>query len=257
MSLNQLKVEEVEEIFKKIYENACELLEDAELLFNNKKYARAYLCSHIAFEEFGKLPMLNTVALDIHYGKKVDWKKLNRRFRDHRSKITQSYSVIMSILNDFLKSKGYSIISLQAVLDYREEIINYIQKDFSIDVDSMVFSLFGNGEELKAAENPMEIIQSLNDYKNGSLYSDFKHNSFTKPSENIDEDICLFGITLTMMQKSFIEIPEYHLKGFEVEKIDEYTKTLHELIDIIVELKGKYSDSELQDLFTEKFKKDG
>jgi AbiV family abortive infection protein len=85
LSLNQLKVEEVEEIFKKIYDNACELLDDAEILFSHKKYARAYLCSHIAFEEFGKLPMLNSVALGICYGKKVDWKKFNRRFRNHKS----------------------------------------------------------------------------------------------------------------------------------------------------------------------------
>jgi len=54
LSLNQLKVKEVEELFNKIYDNACELLDDAEILFSKKKYARAYFCSHIAFEEFGK-----------------------------------------------------------------------------------------------------------------------------------------------------------------------------------------------------------
>lgn len=104
---------EIEEVFKKIYDNACELLDDAELLFRHKKYARAYLCSHIAFEEFGKLPLLNTVALDIHYGKKVDWKKLNRMFRNHKSKITQSYTAIIMILNDFLKKRGIPISRLK------------------------------------------------------------------------------------------------------------------------------------------------
>ena len=248
LSLNQLKVEEVEEIFKKIYENACELLDDAELLFSHKKYARAYLCSHIAFEEFGKLPMLNTVALDICYGKKIDWKKLNRLFRDHKAKIAQSYTAILMILNEFLKRKGHSVISIRTVLDYQEEILNFIEKDFSFDdVDSIVMSLIGD-DVLKASENPLKIIQSLNDYKNGSLYSDFNNGSFTKPSENIDKNICLFGITLTLLQKKFIEIPEYHLKGFQLEKTDEYTKTLTELIDKILELKEKYSDAEIRDI---------
>ncbi|PFF31879.1 hypothetical protein CN327_18265 [Bacillus cereus] len=46
------------------------------------QYARAYLCAHIAFEEFGKLPMLYTVALNVYNGIKTDWKRLNKRIRD-------------------------------------------------------------------------------------------------------------------------------------------------------------------------------
>ncbi|WP_045515791.1 AbiV family abortive infection protein [Neobacillus niacini] len=72
MSFNQLKVEDIEKIFSKIYENACELLEESEILYNNGKHARAYLCAHIAFEEFGKLPMLNSVAIDVFFGKNID-----------------------------------------------------------------------------------------------------------------------------------------------------------------------------------------
>ena len=251
LSLNQLKVKEVEELFNKIYDNACELLDDAEILFSKKKYARAYFCSHIAFEEFGKLPMLHTVALDIFFGNKIDWKKLNKRFRSHESKITQSYIIIMMILNDFLKMKGHSIISIQAVLDYEEEIIKYIEKDFSFDVDSIVMNMVGK-DVLMASEPTGGIIQSLNKYKNASLYSDFNNGSFTKPSEVIDREICHFGITLTLVQKKFIEIPDFHLKGFQLETIDDYGKVLHKLIDKIAELKGKYSNTELQEILFRK-----
>lgn len=65
MSFNQLKVEDIEGISLKIYENANELLEDAELLYNHEKYARAHACAQFSIEEFGKLPMLYTVATQV------------------------------------------------------------------------------------------------------------------------------------------------------------------------------------------------
>lgn len=108
-------------------------------------------------------------------------------------------------------------------------------------------SLLGH-EVIKVEEQPLKIIQSLNDYKNGSLYADYNNGLFTKPSENIGRELCLFSITLTLIQKKFIEIPEYHLNGFQLNKVDEYTTTLHQLIDKILELKGKHSDAEINEI---------
>lgn len=84
MSFNQLKLEDIKKIYTKIYENACELIDEAEILLQHKKYARAYLSAHISVEEFGKLPMLHSVALNVHNGVKVDWKALNKRLRNTR-----------------------------------------------------------------------------------------------------------------------------------------------------------------------------
>ncbi|MGF6952449.1 hypothetical protein QF028_004954 [Neobacillus sp. B4I6] len=47
MSFNQLKVEEIEKIFLKIYENACELIEEAENFIQSSKICKSlFVCPY-------------------------------------------------------------------------------------------------------------------------------------------------------------------------------------------------------------------
>jgi AbiV family abortive infection protein len=51
--------------------------------------ARAYFLAHIACEELGKLPILTTAAVAQRLGHDVDWRRIDRVLRSHRSKIKQ------------------------------------------------------------------------------------------------------------------------------------------------------------------------
>ena len=81
-----MSIKEIDLAREKVFENAQALVEDAEILFSNHRYARAYALAHLACEELAKLPMLVTAGLELACGRRVDWKKLDKRFRSHSEK---------------------------------------------------------------------------------------------------------------------------------------------------------------------------
>ncbi|WP_165786611.1 AbiV family abortive infection protein [Heyndrickxia camelliae] len=238
MSFNQLKVEDIEKIFYKINENACELLEEAELLYNHEKYARAYLCAHIAFEEFGKLPILYSVALDIHFGKKVNWKKLNKDIRDHQTKISQSYVSMLLILFKFMKVKGYTEFKFSLITNSYDEIMDFLDET-NFSYSEAIEELYLDAENQKQINMIPAVADLLNGFKNSSLYADFHDGIFYKPSERIDKDICGFGITLAKIQKKYHQLPDFDKEGFgfnELTQEIEYSNALKQFLESVDEL---------------------
>jgi AbiV family abortive infection protein len=230
MNFNHLKVEDIEKIFLKIYENACELLEEAELLYNHNKFARAYLCAHIAFEEFGKLPMLNTVAINVNMGFQIDWNKLNRRIRDHKSKISQSYTTITYFLQKIEEqAKGYKaeLDNTANIFNFEElkfeEIVSFIKNEFKIDSKGFA-EYVDNILNLDELNTSFSMAVLLNDFKNSSLYADFDKSEFLKPSECIDIEICEACIILALIQKKVIEAPNIHKLGFRLSNLTQSEK---------------------------------
>jgi len=94
--MKNLTVDTIIEGMIKITLNAQSLVEEAEILYENKYYARTYTLSHIAREEISKLYMLYKVGIEIIAGKKFDHKKLEKRLRNHKSKI-QFFSMPITI----------------------------------------------------------------------------------------------------------------------------------------------------------------
>jgi len=68
-------------------ENARALIEEADLLFNNKRWARTVFLCHTAGEEFGKSIQCLTAVMD-HARGVLDVAKFRKRFLNHRSKTT-------------------------------------------------------------------------------------------------------------------------------------------------------------------------
>ncbi|GIP62678.1 hypothetical protein J32TS6_12330 [Virgibacillus pantothenticus] len=238
MSFNQLKVEEIEKIFNKINENACELLEEAELLYNHEKYARAYLCAHIAFEEFGKLPILYSVALDVHFGKKVNWKKLSKQIRDHHTKISESYVSILVILIKFMKVKGYTKFNFSVITQFYDEIMDYLD-DANFSISETIEELLFDDENQKQINLIPAVADLLNGFKNSSLYADFHEGIFNLPSERIDKDICGFGIKLAKIQKKYHQLPDMDEEGFGFDELTqdvEYSKAFQQFLDSLDKL---------------------
>lgn len=83
----KLTVDEVEKMSLKVIENASELIEDAKLLLENKRYARAYTLSHLMCEELSKIPMFGRALTESAMDKNYNWKDLHKRLVNHNPKI--------------------------------------------------------------------------------------------------------------------------------------------------------------------------
>src|SRR5437588_14783 len=102
MSKNKQTVEplSVSQIFaasSKLMENAQELVEDAALLLEHHRYARAFALAHLASQEIIKFQLLCSVAVEVARDHPVNWKKIDQLLRDHEVKIRGA------ILFDFLR----------------------------------------------------------------------------------------------------------------------------------------------------------
>lgn len=236
MKLNQLSIQDLEGLFFKIYENACELIDEAELLYKHQKYARSYLCSHSAFEEFGKIPMLHRAAIDIHMGEKVDWKSLNKRIRSHMDKISLS-SLTIFYFDSLIKQNDTEtkLQNLRSDIDPLDA--NYIEgiKEIisGIPVSKEGYQRYISEMDIKSVmDSKNEMTVKLKNYREGSLYADFENTDFLKPSERIDREICEYGYTITYLQKQFIDAPKFHINGFKFDDnhIEQTSKLILELM---------------------------
>lgn len=81
----------------KILENAQELVEEATLLLEHNRYARAFALAHLASEELVKFQLLFPVALELARDHRIDWKQVDKTLRNHHAKIRGG------ILLDFMR----------------------------------------------------------------------------------------------------------------------------------------------------------
>jgi len=83
----KLSVEEIEKLSDYCLQNAGELIVEAGILFQNKKYARSFALSIIAVEEISKRELLwEAIWLGDDEQK---WRKFWREFNSHRVKLSQ------------------------------------------------------------------------------------------------------------------------------------------------------------------------
>ena len=82
LDLNTLKLG-----IAKNLKNSQELIDEAEILFNNEKFARTYLLSHIAIEESSKCAILLKVVAFKVWNEEIDIKNVRKRYSNHKEKI--------------------------------------------------------------------------------------------------------------------------------------------------------------------------
>jgi AbiV family abortive infection protein len=88
--IGHLTPEQIEQACQAAFANAKDLLDEATLLRESGRCARAFFLAHIACEELGKLPILAAAALGGRFGGPVSWRQIDRALRSHKSKIAQA-----------------------------------------------------------------------------------------------------------------------------------------------------------------------
>lgn len=106
--MKPLTFNQLERAYIKIHENASELIEEARILLDNEKYARAYFLAQIASEEIGKLPIIFQEATKSYYKEKHDWKRFNKRLRSHidKNRMTETISQFPQHDGDEIRKKA-------------------------------------------------------------------------------------------------------------------------------------------------------
>lgn len=85
--MNDLSITEIESLRALVLQNAGELVVEAGILFDHRKFARAFTLAHLSSEELAKLPFLAWVGITLVKGESIDWKKLDKRLRSHPAKL--------------------------------------------------------------------------------------------------------------------------------------------------------------------------
>lgn len=115
--INNLKFDTAFDGAMKCLRNAQELCDESKLLHKNEMYARSYALSHFAREELGKSFMLCRALLEVSAGIKVDWKMLNRRFRDHKQKLLNDAAISIFLFGTELQTNGFPLNNLLLMAD--------------------------------------------------------------------------------------------------------------------------------------------
>lgn len=89
-------MDQIDAVISALAENAASLIKDAKVLLATKGFARAHALAHLAREELSRISILHAVAVRILSGVPVDWKKTQKRLRDHKVKIYQE-TLVMGI----------------------------------------------------------------------------------------------------------------------------------------------------------------
>ncbi|OKA30820.1 AbiV family abortive infection protein [Bacillus cereus] len=138
----KLTVDEVEKMRLKVIENASELIEDAKLLLENKRYARAYTLSHLMCEELSKIPMFGRALTESAMDKNYNWKDLHKRLVNHNPKIR--LFMMMPTVNIKGLEKVVGISMSQGVNAY-EKALNNLK-------NNSLYSGFQNNDFKKPSE---------------------------------------------------------------------------------------------------------
>ena len=141
----------------KAYENACELLEDAKILFSAKRFSRAYVLAHLATEELAKLPIIYGTRVRLNGNENIDWKKFKFRLSNHQAKLRSI-----------------------ALFDYMNDDVDLIKN-----------------QDVERYNRQLEFVKSFDLIKNLGLYSGYHENTPYKPSEQFLEENAESMINLT------------------------------------------------------------
>lgn len=85
--MKALALPEIENLRALILANATELVAEAELLYEHRRFARTYSLAHLSSEELAKLLILVATGVRLAKGEAVNWERLDKHLRSHTTKL--------------------------------------------------------------------------------------------------------------------------------------------------------------------------
>ena len=148
--MNLTRTDYFEAIHKSLA-NASELIEEAEILAQNKKIARAYTLFQLSIEEVGKASLTFNFVLKGDIENTIEIREFNRNFYSHtaKTKFSQGMDFMFALMSE-------NIPNTKKILE------NFMEQRDKVDIS--------------------------NENKNYSLYTSLIDNKFYKPSEIITEE---------------------------------------------------------------------
>ena len=149
--------DELKQLSIKAFENALELLQEAEILYAHQKLPRAFCLAHLATEELAKLPIIYGARVRMASGEEINWKRFKARLSRHIEK-------------------------LKAIA-----LFDYMNDEVDLEKNS----------DYERYRRQLESAKTLDTVKNISLYSGYHENTPYKPSEQVLQHNAELMITLT------------------------------------------------------------
>jgi AbiV family abortive infection protein len=196
--INNLKFDTALDGAIKCLRNAQELCDESELLHKNEMYARSYALSHFAREELGKSFMLFRALIEVSAGIKIDWKKLNRRFRDHKQKLLNDAAISIFLFGAEFKKQNFPIEMLFHMADGQNDKKNTC---LYADWDNGSFTLPSDVITQKQSERNLDLaifrvarlspylldLQSLKEETKEKVRASYPDELVQNPAEFIDK----------------------------------------------------------------------
>lgn len=147
--MKQMTVDQLHQLRLDIFDNAESLHKEAKLLLEHDFFARSYLLAYFCCEELGKLPIVVGAVGHLQKGDAADWKKIMKRFRDHKAKVDS------------------------------DDMHHYM---FGIDLDLV------NDSDLKWLADARSLAKTRVDLKNNSTYVDVQNGNAISPLKEINSE---------------------------------------------------------------------
>lgn len=183
---------------KKSEKNAFELMCDAELLFDNNRYSRAFTLYQLANEELGKCSLIQNYILQ------NDNDNLNfflKEFRDHKTKTSYSNGIEIMIYNFINKSNKKKLLEMTIYNSLRISKINDL-KNYSL------YTSFVKGE----FKTPSEMI-SKEDVELHKFHAELRFNIL-----KVINDVFIENSNALIAEYAKFNIEESVVKFFDEEK---------------------------------------
>jgi len=189
----------------KSIENAGQLIEEAKILFESKRFARAYTLYQLSIEEVGKASMTFGFLLSDGFEDEKKQKQFFRDFRDHKFKTVKATGI------DYIIARSIDNKEISKVL-----VSNMLKQQ--------------------------NTVEEINNTKNYSLYTSLFDEKFFLPSEMISEEMAddlgfyalirhsaakqLYGLAIQELSNLREATKEMNIDKF----IDEESSTLADLM---------------------------
>ena len=108
--MRQLSIDQIKNSRVKALQNANELIQDAEILFNEEQWPRVLFLCQISGEEIGKYIMLSSIFVQQISEVEIDWRRIWKRLTSHIEKyelVTYMEDVFLE-KNVFIDMKKYN-----------------------------------------------------------------------------------------------------------------------------------------------------